>query len=155
MMLWIVERFQFFRGNVADLITHIKQAKYNQNCARLLVEKHPTFRDWAITATFYSAIHYAEAAFTVASDIGHTEKAHGKEEQHTFRQRIILERAPHSAYKSYRKLREASSTVRYLQTDKPDVALDYYDDKAASEFLSRDLPAVRSGLATAFKVNLD
>ena len=47
---------------MADLADHINQAKHNEACAaHLLSEK--TYRDWAITATFYAAVHFAESAF--------------------------------------------------------------------------------------------
>ena len=62
-------------------MSHIDQANHNEQCAQFLIDDSPQFRDWAITAAFYSAVHLAEASFSTRSDIGHsaTAKDRGKD----------------------------------------------------------------------------
>ncbi|MEW6579651.1 MAG: hypothetical protein AB1435_10705 [Chloroflexota bacterium] len=137
---------------MADLISHIEQARHNEKCANYLLENAPEFRDWAITAAFYAAVHLVEACFTSQGDIGHTETALERrakdEEKHRYRARKVKELA-HGAYDSYRGLYEASSNVRYLT--KP---IEYYDEEAARKFVRKHLFNVRTELEKAFGLNL-
>jgi hypothetical protein len=142
---------------VADLIDHIHQAQHNEECANFLIRDKPNYRDWAITAAFYAAVHLVEACFTSRGDIGHTEMAQdrGNKEMHQYREDKVRELA-RPAYNSYRKLREASRFVRYIAKDKAGhrFALDYYDKNAAHKLITIDLPNIRTELAKAFGINL-
>lgn len=136
---------------MADFIAHITQAKHNERCANYLLENAPEFRDWAITAAFYAAVHLVEACFTSRHDIGHTETALDRaqdEEKHRYRARKVKELA-RGAYDSYKGLYEASSNVRYLT--KP---IEYYDQEAARKFVRKHLLNVRTELEKAFGLNL-
>ncbi|MBP8972983.1 MAG: hypothetical protein KBH93_03840 [Anaerolineae bacterium] len=136
---------------MADLISHIEQARHNEECANFLLENAPEFRDWAITAAFYAAVHLVEACFTSRRDIGHTETARDRaqdEEKHRYRARKVRELA-RGAYDSYKDLYEASSNVRYLT--KP---IEYYDQEAAQKFVRKHLLNVRTELEKAFGLNL-
>lgn len=57
---------------MALLADHIRQANHNQECAKFMLGD-TTMRDWAITAAFYSAIHFVEAGFTTIAAIEHSE----------------------------------------------------------------------------------
>jgi hypothetical protein len=144
---------------VTDLVSHIEQAKHNEKCAYFLMEKAPEFRDWAITAAFYAAVHLVEACFTSRSEIGHTEVAQDRasnEEKHRFRSRKVRELA-NNAYPSYRKLFEASYNVRYLTKSSSggqQSAIQYYDEAAARKLVHEDLVKVRTELEKAFELNL-
>jgi predicted HD phosphohydrolase len=141
---------------VADLLEHLTQAKHNLDCAAKFI-RDTQCRDWAITAAFYSAVHFAEAGFT-ATDIGHSDaKRPQDEEPHAYRERLVREKYGDICYKSYRKLRNASYNVRYL----PDwrtrlgTGLDYYSQTDAEKFLTIELPQVRQEIQKAASVNLD
>lgn len=141
---------------MADLIEHLKQAQHNASCAaKLLNEK--VYRDWAITATFYAAIHFAEAGFTT-TDVVHSEnKGSQSESPHDVRERLIRDKFGQACWRSYRKLREASRNVRYLpnwQTKTGATALDYYQHADAEKFLKVDLPLIREEIQKTTKINL-
>jgi len=140
---------------MADLIDHIKQAKHNAACAaKLLGEK--VYRDWAITATFYAAIHFAEAGFA-ATDVGHSEnKGSQAESPHDVREELIRDNFGNVCWRSYRKLREASRNVRYLPNwqTKTGTALDYYQHADAERFLNTELPRIKEEIQKTTSVNL-
>ncbi len=142
---------------MADLVDHIAQAKHNLACASKLI-RDIQCRDWAITATFYSAVHFAEAGFTAVSDVGHSDiHRPSDQEPHAYRERLIREKYGEACYKSYRKLRVASYNVRYLadwQT-KTGTSLDYYNQATAEKFLTVELPLVRQEIQKAVGVKLD
>jgi hypothetical protein len=143
---------------VSDLLSHIEQANHNENCAKhLLTQPKAPFRDWAITAAFYCAVHLAEACFSTRNDIGHTDTApdRGSEEKHHYRSRKIRELASKSAYQSYRKLSEASYHVRYLAMTNKDrqTILEYYGAKEARQLVG-SLPEIRAELQSTFGIKL-
>lgn len=139
---------------MADLISHINQANHNEDCALFIIDNAPDYRDWAITATFYAAVHLVEACFTTRRDIGHTESASGGREKHSFRRekvRILANRA----YHPYRKLFEASNNVRYLTSTKSaKIAVQYYSEAEVRRFVKEHLVEIRTELEKAFNVNL-
>jgi hypothetical protein len=140
---------------VPSLVTHISQANHNEDCANLLLSTAPRYRDWAITAAFYAAVHLAEAAFSTRRDVGHTETALDRKdrEKHQYRQDKIRELA-RPAYASYRKLYNASSVVRYLVVGDDKLARDYYSSEDARRLVTVHLPTVRQELENAFGIRL-
>lgn len=144
---------------MGDLLAHIYQAHHNEHCASFLIGNKPEYRDWAITATFYSAVHLVEACFTTESSIQHTETAsdRGKgEEKHSYRARKVRELAK-PAYQDYRKLMEASQDVRYLSSQHPlaTTSADYYSHDTVKDMVESVLPRIRQQLQIAFKAKLD
>jgi hypothetical protein len=142
---------------MADLVDHIAQAKHNFECAsKFLIDTQ--CRDWAITAAFYAAVHFAEAGFTT-TDIGHSETGRPQnEDPHAYRQRQVLNKYGDDCFKSYRKLREASYNVRYLalwSDNRPGTGLDYYSQADATRLVTVELPAIRQKIQLAIHVNLD
>lgn len=138
-----------------DLVTHVNQAIHNRKCADILLSEHSAnYRDWAITAAFYAAVHYAEGSFTTDSAIKNYDQ--DKERRHQFRIETIRKRVGNGSqcWRSYRKLYEASRTVRYL-TASMKQAVDYYSTDEADKLVQIHLENVREGLEKAFKVNLE
>ena len=97
---------------------HLSQAEHNRATARHLLS--PPFHDWSITAAFYAAIHYFEAWIYDQPET-HTETSIPADGQgqlrytaHSWREQLVQKRIPKEAFKSFRLLREASETARYL-----------------------------------------
>ena len=130
---------------MANLPDHVAQAKHNLDCAEKFLQGGGC-DDWAITAAFYSAVHFAEAGFAM-TEIEHTESScPDGEEPHAYRARAIKENFGVPCWKSYRKLREASFNVRYLalwKSGRIGTALGYYSPNDASQFVKQDLLTVR------------
>ncbi len=136
-----------------DVLDHIAQANHNRQCAGEFLAR---YRDWAITATFYAAVHLVEAGLT-ATDIGHSDSRRPEGEMpHDYRERLVRERFGDTCYKCYRKLRTASYNVRYLvlSQNKPGVALDYYSQDSAKGFLEKELPQIRREIEKVTGINL-
>ena len=141
---------------MADLVDHVAQAKHNLDCATQFI-RDTQCRDWAITAAFYSAVHFAEAGFT-STNIGHSDaKRPQDEEPHAYRERLVREKYGDTCYRSYRKLRVASYNVRYLADwrSRTGTGLDYYSQTDAEKFLTVELPQVRQEIQWTIGVNLD
>lgn len=143
---------------MADLVDHINQAKHNAACAAHLLGGK-TYRDWAITATFYAAVHFAEAAFNSLPDVRHSEtQGISPDSPHDVREKLIRDKFGEACWKSYKKLRQASNNVRYLaswRSMRTGTALDYYQPADAEKFLSEDLTRVKSEIQKVVKVKLD
>jgi hypothetical protein len=140
---------------MADLVDHVAQAKHNLACASKFLTDAQC-RDWAITAAFYAAVHFAEAGFT-ANEVGHSDaKRPQNEEPHSYRERMVREKFGEECYRSYRKLRTASNNVRYLAdwSARPGMSLDYYPQSAAERFINVDLSLVRQKIQQMAGVNL-
>jgi hypothetical protein len=130
---------------VADFIDHLNQAKHNLECAKSFL-KIRNAHDWAITAAFYSAIHFVEAGFTAINSIEHTEVATPRHmSHHEFRQRTVLQHFGNDCYRNYRKIKEASHNVRYLALHRSQtgISLDYYPPIEASRFVNENVNKVR------------
>lgn len=144
---------------MADLLEHLNQANHNEQCANEILAQIPQFRDWAITSSFYSAVHLAEAMFTSVQEIGHSESARDRasnEELHRYRSRKVLELA-RPAYTNYRKLHEASQNVRYLAGAIPGgqrFSLSYYSANDVDSMVHVELPQIRSDFQAATGINL-
>ncbi len=140
---------------MADLVDHVAQAKHNLDCASQFLN-NTQCRDWAITAAFYAAVHFAEAGFT-ATEIGHSDaKRPQNEEPHSYRARLVREKFGDACYRSYQKLRNASYNVRYLTNwpTKPGVSLDYYTQTDATRLVTVELPTIRQGIQATLGISL-
>jgi hypothetical protein len=148
---------------VADLVAHIQQANHNERCANYLIaQSAAAFRDWAITAGFYAAVHLAEASF-----VGHAEIEKAWKEvtgsdptggkRHQFRSQIIRQYASDDVYKRYTKLSTASYHVRYLakhDVKGTQIGPQYYSVADVAKFVKEDLPRIRVELQKAFGTRL-
>jgi hypothetical protein len=96
---------------------HAAQAEHNRTVARSLLE--PPRHDWAITVGFYCAIHSFEA-FLYLKPQQHTETSipvgsNGPQmSPHAWRDTLVQQYLPKDLARTYRKLRTASQTSRYL-----------------------------------------
>jgi len=129
---------------MADYKVHLSQAKHNEELALKLVKELP-YHDWGITAAFYSAIHYLECWIFNRKE-KHTETSIPVGEDgkflytsHAWREKIVEKNLSKEAFKSFRKLRDASETARYLSLYRVHAGMtpDWLD-RPASEYFSQD-----------------
>lgn len=140
---------------MAEFIDHLNQAKHNLSCAQKFL-KDPSCRDWSITATFYSAVHFAEAGFT-ATPVLHTEQTNNSDMgAHAYRSNMVNKHFGKDCWKSYRKLVDASYNVRYLGLWKSKIggALTYYSPEDVKNFIEKDLSLVRREIQSSVKLDL-
>ncbi|MGD0877787.1 MAG: hypothetical protein ABSA01_06535 [Anaerolineales bacterium] len=141
---------------MADFIDHLHQALHNLDCAKRFVA-NSNDRDWAITAAFYSAVHFAEAGF-ISTDVIHSElKCPQGITPHKFREEKVKEKFGITCYRSYRKLINASYNVRYLPMafSRTGMALDYYSQDDAKRFIDADIPIIINEIQLATNMKLE
>lgn len=150
---------------MADFKVHLPQAKHNEEVANRLVQEYP-FHDWGITAAFYAAIHYLECWLFNRKE-KHTETSipigsDGKllYTPHAWRERIVQNELSRDAFTSFRKLRDASETARYLSLyrigrahdpkwlDKP--ASNYFTQEDARNMVEKSLTTLKGKLGIVF-----
>ena len=104
---------------MADYPVHLSQANHNEELAKKLIQE-PPFHDWGITAAFYASIHYIECwLFNRPEKHSETSIPLGSDGKllysaHTWREKIAEKNFSKETFKSFRKLRDASETARYL-----------------------------------------
>ena len=146
---------------MADYSVHLSQAKHNEELAKKLVLESP-FHDWGITAAFYASIHYIECWLFTRSE-KHTETSipvgsdgRFKYSPHSWREKIAEKNFTEKAWKSFRKLRDASETARYLSLvriapqQKPQwlgkPAPEHFSPDSAKRLVETDLSVIRNEL---------
>lgn len=93
---------------MAECEIHLIQADHNRDCARMLTANPPAaYRDWAVIAAFYAALHYLEALLTT------TEEKHSLG-SHADRVKLAGTYLG-SAYFTYWNLYQTSRDLRYLE----------------------------------------
>lgn len=140
---------------MADFIDHVNQAKHNLMCAEKFLANSQC-RDWAITAAFYSALHFVEAGFTT-TNILHTDFRRPQDESlHTYRMRQVKDKYGKECWLSYRKLFDASYNVRYLALWNSQMggALDYFNHNDAKNFIEKELGVIRREVQTISGIDL-
>lgn len=142
---------------MASLEAHIRQANHNEACARHVMGSDDQYRDWAITAAFYAAVHLAEATFYEIPRVKHSDQAwdRGKRDPHGYRIDKIRDIAK-GAYKSYKKLYNASRHVRYLtyMAEGGQFGPAYFTESDAQTLIDIHLETVRSELEKATGTSL-
>ena len=147
--------------SMADYDVHLSQAKHNEEVVNKLIQD-PPYHDWGITAAFYAAIHYLECWLFNRQE-KHTETSIpvGQDGRylytaHAWREKIVESQLSKDAFKSFRKLRDASETARYLSLyrigpgrkpywlDKP--ASDYFVYEDAKKMVRESLIALKNEL---------
>ena len=130
------------------MLAHLWQAGRNERLAKQLLDEL-SYKEWVVTVTFYSALHYVEAALTQNVGIEHSETSYPNNYRgglHDWREDLVLQLFP-SAWESYRKLRSQSIVARYLSTDRRAFLTqptdDYFGDQDVHNFVQRDLNKVR------------
>jgi hypothetical protein len=93
-------------GKPATSADHLKKAEENKRFGMGMVSTHPTAAGWALTAFFYSALHFTEAYLREVSVV--TEK-------HSERTDVIKGRPELSKiYSHYRHLSDCGYNARYM-----------------------------------------
>src|SRR2546428_4691471 len=102
---------------MAAASVHLSQAEHNREVARHLLDTPPR-HDWAITAAFYSAIHYFES-WLFDQPEAHTETSipTGSDGRlrytaHAWREQLVRTKLSKDSFKSYQQLHHASETAR-------------------------------------------
>lgn len=90
---------------MATIEQHIDQWLHNR---RFIATIEPDFSDWIIAATFYTALHAVDAAFS------HHKLADKIVSHHTRNDVLSRNNSYQQVWKSYRPLHDLSRTVRYL-----------------------------------------
>jgi hypothetical protein len=124
---------------------HKAQAQHNERLALDLLER-PPFHDWAITAAFYAAVHYAEWSFYLR-ETHHTETSIplGSDGRftlspHQWRERLLHRQLDKQSFMDYRQLKQSSETARYLSLSRPggSSSEEAFAEHPASECLDLD-----------------
>lgn len=146
---------------MADYHVHLAQAEHNRQLAEKLLGE-PLYHDWAITAAFYAAVHYFEQ-WLFSEPEKHTEtsipvdtKGRLRYTAHAWREKIIQNKLSKDAFRSFRKLRDASETARYLSLARisprgtpdwiPAPACQYFSLEYAKELVVKELSDFRESL---------
>jgi hypothetical protein len=131
---------------MAPYQAHLDQARHNTELAQYLAQDM-VYKDWVITAAFYAAVHYVEAAF--AKRGWHGDQT-GGESPHIWRLNQLRQRKeyPTDCWKAYKSLYESSRKVRYLLLwqETSSVANSYYSDDDVRQFLTEDLQTIQNSL---------
>jgi len=137
---------------MASLQAHLRQARHNESLVQQLLASLE-YKDWAITVTFYAAIHYVEAAFAKDSRIKHTEfkPRNYPGSYHSYRDDMLFNYYPERVWQPLRKLYEQSRIARYLHfpaerefLEKP--VQEYFSNSDVKGFFQRDLATIRQSL---------
>lgn len=131
-----------------SLLAHLWQARHNEKLAKELVDSL-SYKDWAVTTTYYTAIHYIEAAFSQDNNILHTEHqippGSGRS-MHSLREDLVLEHYS-GAWKALRNLHIQSNIARYLNTERQKFmrvpVQDYFSDTDVRSYFTQDLPTIK------------
>lgn len=100
-----------------DKRSHLAQANHNDQFARKLVNNGEGPHDWAVTVTFYAALHYLESWLIGRGvDVVAEARTKGRISPHTVRvEKAKLLLAPDKAI-IFTQLRQQSELARYLTT---------------------------------------
>ena len=109
-----------------DAQNHVERAERNEAFYNSFALETTRYRDWAVTALFYSALHYVDARLDA---FGIHPEDHGK------RGRAVQEKFPLNLYRSYRELQGKSEDARY--------ALIEFDSNSIRDLETRDFAAIR------------
>ena len=140
---------------MSDHDAHLNQAKHNEQLASELAVSLK-YKDWLITVSFYSALHFIEAKLAIMSPPKHSDTSipvdkDGKDRcsVHAWREELIKTHFK-SIYRNYRKLRIDSQIARYLTTSRrsylPKSVQDYFEDSYARERFNTDLKEIKTKL---------
>lgn len=130
-------------------MAHLWQASRNEKLAKQLLHDLD-YNEWAVTVTFYSGLHYVEAAFAQIPTIEHSETSmptSWNKSIHSWREDLIISYFP-SIHSNYRKLQNSSMIARYLSSstipslDQP--AEDFFNKIDVDNFINRDLGKIKN-----------
>jgi hypothetical protein len=129
-----------------DKQAHLAQATHNNGFAKSLVDDGNGPHDWAVTVTFYAALHYFECWLVGRGFDILGEAKRKRSSPHTVRMEKARDYLPDDIATIYRTLRQQSELARYLTTTLtarggrgheialPNLPRDYYTQNAAEQF---------------------
>lgn len=130
-------------GILAEHVLHWAQGEHNNTfAAELVSEEQVKFKDWAIIAAFYAAVHYVEAA--------RDKKFHQHSYDHGMRSEFVSQNFAKNVEAAYRKLYQQSLLLRYLSYESKKAQTpggDFYDDETVKKFVNRDLNTIKTSMA--------
>jgi len=111
---------------------HVVQANHNLELAEELVARNPLkFKDWAIIAAFYSAVHFIEA---FRANLG----SHSR--NHEDRLKFVRDNAERKIEFKFKRLYQNSRSLRYLLNHgKNSPKGDWFKDNTVKERVKKDL----------------
>ena len=140
---------------MSDQGSHLHQARHNEKLASELLTSLG-YKDWLITISFYSALHFLEAKLATMTPPKHSDTdvpvdIHGKLKcsPHTWREKLVQKHFS-AIWNNYRKLRNDSKIARYLATSHGShisvSGHDYFDDTYAADRFNIDLREIKTKL---------
>jgi hypothetical protein len=134
-------------------VAHLWQAGRNERLARQLLSELG-YKEWAVAVTFYSALHYVEAAFSGIANIRHSETSMPlgwKKSIHAWREDLIFQNFA-GIRNEYRKLSNSSMIARYLSSGGTAIGQpveDFFSDDDVGKFIDRDLDKIKREMGFA------
>jgi hypothetical protein len=107
-----------------------------------------------VAVTFYSALHYVEAAFSGIANIRHSETSMPlgwKKSIHAWREDLIFQNFA-GIRNEYRKLSNSSMIARYLSSGGTAIGQpveDFFSDDDVGKFIDRDLDKIKREMGFA------
>jgi hypothetical protein len=99
-----------------DWRAHLAQATHNEQFARSLVQSSNGPYDWAVTVTFYAALHHFDC-WLLKTGVNVLQEAKAKNRSpHVIRGQKARDNLPPPMSAIYRTLRQQSELARYLTT---------------------------------------
>ena len=138
-----------------DLLNHLQQAEHNRDCALFLLHQNNKW-DWAITAAFYAALHFTNAAF-LSENKPVPEKVDDNQTRHTLHATHVKNVFGNNCYRIYRKLMDASNDVRYIRdySDSQNIpSLTYYSKKDAENLVNNQLQVLFTEVDNSASIDL-
>lgn len=132
---------------------HTSQAEHNERLCGLLMGDM-IYRDWVVTAAFYSALHYIDGYLATLTPPIHPDSnipmdVQGRQRYtpHAWRSRLVFQYLGRDCYKSYKKLKDDSFVSRYLTKGMgawiSQAAHDYFSTSHVEARVNNDLQAVK------------
>lgn len=111
---------------------HLAQGKENEQLARALIALDSCYKDWVVTLSFYSAMHYIYSKLP-----GPTVP-----QTHTSAEPIILQECGNAVFTAYKLLSDRSRNARYY----PAIAKAYRDGSQVADQTLKTLDKIKVDL---------
>ena len=141
---------------------HIQQARHNEALVKELVSSGYRYKDWAVIAAFYAALHYFEArlhdeppfshprlngrVFHTA-DINSQAASQVRYSVHRWRSELLESNCARDTWQAYGNLRDASETAKYHSSGGiRSTAHNFFTQGEVDRLVSNCLETVKAGL---------
>jgi len=134
-----------------DWRAHLAQATHNEQFAKNLIENDDGPHDWAVTVTFYAALHHFDC-WLLKNGTNVLQEAKAKNRSpHVIRGQKARDKLPDAESAIYRTLRQNSELARYLTTNNqssslvslPSPPAQYFTQTKAARFFA-DLETLKA-----------